>query len=171
MQQFESLLVKSHNLYESPKKKNQLSFFFVYSITKPTCFFSQYHYFSYGEFDVGRDLLKRSADMGHQESIYMLGMMLFFEETTKPEAIDLWKKIKSTEMDKCRWRAKKILRNMWINHRFCLQDPPCMTSLCRNGGKIGLPSREEWSRCEEDWFCSETCKWTYEFNSFCKVFH
>lgn len=131
-------------------------------------FFLQYNYFSYREFQLGRQLLEKSADSGHPHSIYALGMILLSEKESQLEAIKLLKKIDNVETTKCRRRSKKVLNRMWLNHFFLREDSSCMNSSCRNGGKRGLPTKEEWPRKEEDHFCSEECKWSFEFYLLCK---
>lgn len=124
----------------------------------------QFHYFSEREFELGRHLLEISASSGLVHSIYALGMILFSEQGPQLESIQLLSKIEKYEIDKCRTRFKKILREgMWPRHSFRREGSTCRNSLCRNGGRRGLPTEEEWPRKEEDWFCCEGCIWGFEY--------
>lgn len=130
-------------------------------------FFLQYHFFSYREYELGLNLLKKCVDSGHLYSSYALGMILLSNRGSHLEAIEVLNKIENLETNKYRRRFMKILGRMWIHYSFPKEESTCKNSLCRNGGKRGLPCKEEWSREEEDWFCSEDCKWGFEYNMLC----
>ncbi|KAJ8645582.1 hypothetical protein MRB53_007330 [Persea americana] len=68
-----------------------------------------YNYFSYREFQLGRQLLEKSADSGHPHSIYALGMILLSEKESQLEAIKLLKKIDNVETTKCKQFSEAAL--------------------------------------------------------------
>ncbi|KAJ4978860.1 hypothetical protein NE237_009640 [Protea cynaroides] len=114
----------------------------------------------------GMKFLKKAACLGHEEAAYILGLILLCtDHRLKAQAFDFLKIVEkesstsSTNIQKCRKRLEKIIREMWTSRGSLPQPEPLCTSLVckKNGLKSGWVSieDEELSNCED-------CRWDHE---------
>lgn len=137
----------------------------------------QIEYFSFTR-KKGLKLLKKATDHGHAAATYALGIILFNQESFVVQGMKhlrmLYKaKEKDGEIiDNCRKRMKKMLNQVWLtNGGFEFQrEHHCFDPYCHNQPKRKLQKLGLWSfdfgEEEEDKFCSEICRWTYEIDMF-----
>lgn len=135
----------------------------------------QIEYFSFTR-EEGLKLLKKATHHGHAAATYALGIILFNEDSFVVQGMEhlrMLSKAKEKDgriVDNCRKRMKKILSYVWMINRFQLQrEHRCFDPNCHNQPKRKLQKLELWSFDlgeEQDKFCSEMCRWTYEIYIF-----